>query len=196
MGILLRIAAGTFPQGDTAVHPLGDRIHHAFLLGENHGLHLDVLDVNAVDAEAGNYREYDGIQYGLDIIDEQADCVDAEADDDSHRAHLEVRSRLGHADADQVLSALRASGTKHHSGAHTGAQTAHDGSQHRIADNRLGRNRNDGQQCRSHRDGYQRFQTELLAHYLVSQQEERNVDGEVDDAHVIQPRNFRKVQHV
>ena len=48
----------------------------------------------------------------------------------------------------------------------------------------------------SHRNGYQRFQTELPAHYLVSQQEERNVDGEVDDAHVIQPRNFRNVQYV
>ena len=194
--ILFGVSALAFPGGHAAAKFPHDDVRDPLLLGEDHRVELDVLHVDLVDEDARHDGKDDRIHHRLDVIEEQADRVDAHADDDPDRADLEVRMCLGQADADQVLPALRTARAKHQSRADAGSEATGDRGQDVVFHDRHPRHRDDRQERRGHHDGDERGDAELPPHDPVGHDEERHIDQEIDDAHVIHSADLRNVEEL
>ena len=102
----------------------------------------------------------------------------------------------GHAHADDILSAAGGASPHYHAGAASGDDTTHKAGRQSIMHDRCGRHGNQCQSQRGDADGHQGFKAKFFSHYLISDEEQRHVLQEVDDAHQVETGRNRNVQHV
>lgn len=144
VGILFRIGTPAGPVGNAPLHLGENYVGDSRVLGENHHLHVDVLDEHPVQ----EYRQNRGVDQGIDdhfhIKDEEADTVDKNIHDDADNSDFGIGMANGHAHADDILPAAGGTSAHYHSGTASGDDAAHKAGRQGIVHDRCGRH---GNQC-------------------------------------------------
>ena len=196
VGILFRVGTSAGPVGNAALHLGENYVGDSRVLGENHHLHVDVLDEHPVQ----EHRQNRGVDQGIDdhfhIKDEEADTVDKNIHDDADNSDFGIGMANGHAHADDILPAAGGTSAHYHSGTASGDDAAHKAGRQGIVHDRCGRHGNQCQRQRGNADGHQGFKAEFFSHHLIGDEEQRHVLQEVDDTHQVKAGRHRNVQHV
>ncbi len=196
IGLLLGKGAFTAPVRNATLHLYQNGVRNRWILGENHGLHIDVLDEHPVQEDGQNRAVDQGVDDHLDVENEEADGIDKGVHDNVENTDFSVRMANRHTDAEDVAATARGSATHDHTRAAAGHDATHEARGECVMNQWGGRRRNNGQGDGTDGNGNEGFDTEVTSHDLICQDEERGINQEIDDAHEVDSGWDRHVKNV
>ena len=170
------------PFGDTPVDLLKDRLLQfgGIRLGDDLGLHIDILGVHSVHGHGIDRRIDNGIHHDLHVKQEEAHSVQEQVHEQAHLAHTEIPLPPGEEKPHHVHSAAGGSHPQRKSDSAAGDNAAHHAGRHGILHDL--RNRNQGQEHGHGGNRDQGLHKELFPQPHICKHEDGDVDDVINNA--------------